>query len=214
MSKEAAKQLYLQRDKVRLEMKKLIICLFVVLLFGAIGKVRAQVWDGQLVVRAGFSADIFKGHNTVGLEMLPSYNVSVDFNKDLSKGFFWDAGLMFGTRGWDDADSKAELRAHNLSIAPALGFKYHLTANCAGEMRLGTFFSVDMAGKLKDDEGHDTKLSDLDDYNRCDGGIIFALGVWYKKINIDYTFKRGFAKLWDDGPEGAVNHWIRLGYAF
>lgn len=28
------------------------------------------------------------------------------------------------------------------------------------------------------------------------------------------TFKRGFGEVWEDGPAGAVNHMIRLGYAF
>ena len=58
------------------------------------------------------------------------------------------------------------------------------------------------------------KIGDIEDYKRCDGGLIIGMGVWYKRINIDYTFKRGFGEVREDGPAGAVNHMIRLGYAF
>lgn len=174
----------------------------------------AQVWGGRFVARAGFSADLMKGDNAVGLEMLPGYNASIDFTKPFYKNFFWDTGLMFGSRGYDDADSDGSLRAHALSIPLAAGYKQHLTTNCAIEVRFGSFFSVDMGGKLKTAAGHTLHLHELDGYHRCDGGIILAFGVWYKQFNLDFMFKRGFAKLWDDGPDGAVNHLIRLGYAF
>lgn len=193
-------------------MKKMIVCLLITAL-GA-SAARAQLWGGHVVARGGFSADLFKGDNAVGLEMLPGYNASIDFNKPFYKGFFWDTGVMFGTRGFDDADNNGKLRAHTLSIPLAAGYKQHLTTNCAIEMRLGTFFSVDMAGKEETAEGHTLHLHEIDGYHRCDGGIILAFGVWYKKMNIDFMFKRGFGKLWDEGPDGAVNHLIRLGYEF
>ncbi len=86
-----------------------------------------------------------------------------------------------------------------------VGYKYNLTDNLAVDGRFGAFFGVDMAGKYDfgDDDG-DVKIGDIEDYKRCDGGLIIGMGVWYKRINIDYTFKRGFGEVWEDGPAGAV----------
>lgn len=111
--------------------------------------------------------------------------------------------------------SDAKFRAHNFNIPLTVGYKYNLTDNLAVDGRFGAFFGVDMAGKYDfgDDDG-DVKIGDIEDYKRCDGGLIIGMGVWYKRINIDYTFKRGFGEVWEDGPAGAVNHMIRLGYAF
>ena len=66
-----------------------------------------------------------------------------------------------------------------------------------------------MAGKYGS-----VKINDLSGYKRCDGGIIIALGGWYKNINLEYMFKRGFAEIVDGGANGAVNHMLRVGYAF
>ena len=121
---------------------------------------------------------------------------------------------MFGTRGFDVNHSDAKFRAHNLNIPLTVGYKYNLTDNLAVDGRFGAFFGVDMAGKTDDGNGDDVKIGDIEDYKRCDGGLIIGMGVWYKRINIDYTFKRGFGEVWEDGPAGAVNHMIRLGYAF
>ena len=136
----------------------------------------AQVKGGEFILRGGFAANNFKGDNTAGLDMLPSYNISLDYNKNFYKGAYWNVGLMFGTRGFEADHSDMKFRAHNFNIPVTIG--------------------------------------DIDDYNRCDGGILLGLGVWYKRVNFEYTFKRGFGEAWDDGPAGAVNHMIRLGYAF
>ena len=177
--------------------------------------VNAQIQGGQLILRGGFAANNFKGDNTRGIDMLPGYNFSLDFNKNFYKGAYWNTGVMFGTRGFDVNHSDAKFRAHNFNIPLTVGYKYNLTDNLAVDGRFGAFFGVDMAGKYDfgDDDG-DVKIGDIEDYKRCDGGLIIGMGVWYKRINIDYTFKRGFGEVWEDGPAGAVNHMIRLGYAF
>lgn len=63
--------------------------------------VNAQIWGGQLILRGGFAANNFKGDNTRGIDMLPGYNFSLDFNKNFYKGAYWNTGVMFGTRGFD-----------------------------------------------------------------------------------------------------------------
>lgn len=173
----------------------------------------AQKWGGQFIVRGGFAANNFKGDHTRGIDMLPGYNIGVDFNKTFYGGAYWNTGLMLGTRGFDVDDSSLKFRAHNFNIPFTLGYKYNLTDNLAVDGRFGAFFSVDMAGKL--DMGDESiHIGDIDDYKRCDGGILLGLGIWYKRINFDYVFKRGFGEAWNDGPAGSVNHMIRVGYAF
>ena len=175
-------------------MKKIFLMLVAALMVGT-ATVNAQIWGGQLILRGGFAANNFKGDNTRGIDMLPGYNFSLDFNKNFYKGAYWNTGVMFGTRGFDVNHSDAKFRAHNFNIHLTVGYKY-------------------MAGKIDDGNGDDVKIGDIEDYKRCDGGLIIGMGVWYKRINIDYTFKRGFGEVWEDGPAGAVNHMIRLGYAF
>ncbi|MBP3566982.1 MAG: outer membrane beta-barrel protein [Paraprevotella sp.] len=193
-------------------MKKLLLMVAGAFILGA-ATVNAQIWGGQLILRGGFASNSFKGDNTRGITMLPSYNVGLDFNHPIIGNVYWNTGVMFGTRGYDVNFSEAKFRAHNLNIPLTAGIKYALTSNIAIDGRIGGFFGVDMAGKFDAEDG-DIKIGDKDNYKRCDGGILVGFGVWYKRWNIDYTFKRGFAELFDNGPAGAVNHLIRLGYAF
>ena len=193
-------------------MKKIFLMLVAALMVGT-ATVNAQVKGGEFILRGGFAANNFKGDNTRGIDMLPSYNFSLDYNKTFYKGAYWNVGVMFGTRGFDVEDWDRKFRAHNFNIPFTVGYKYNLTNNFALDGRLGAFFGVDMAGKYEFDDD-DIKIGDIEDYKRCDGGIMLGLGVWYKRVNFEYTFKRGFGEAWDDGPAGAVNHMIRLGYAF
>ena len=179
--------------------------------------VQAQILGGQLIVRGGFSTNNFKGERSPQMGRLPSYNFSLDFNKAFrqGRGAYWSTGVMFGTRGYDiDYRSDIKFRAHNVGIPFALGYKYKVLDNVAVDGRFGTFFSVDMAGKLSGDDVHDQKIGDMEDYRRCDGGILLGMGIWYKRINLEYTFRRGFGALVSNGTSGSVNHMIRLGYAF
>ena len=193
-------------------MKKILLTFVAAFLMGTTA-VNAQKWGGQFIVRGGFATNNFKGEHTRGIDMLPSYNIGVDFNKTFHKGAYWNTGLMLGTRGFDVDKSSAKFRAHNFNIPFTLGYKYDLTDNLALDGRFGAFFGVDMAGKYKlGDE--DVKIGDIDHYKRCDGGIMLGLGVWFKRVNFDYLFKRGFGEVRDEGPAGAVNHTIRIGYAF
>ena len=193
-------------------MKKIFLMLVAALMVGT-ATVNAQVKGGEFILRGGFAANNFKGDNTRGIDMLPSYNFSLDYNKTFYKGAYWNVGVMFGTRGFDVEDWDGKFRGHNFNIPFTVGYKYNLTNNFALDGRFGAFFGVDMAGKYEFDDD-DIKIGDIEDYKRCDGGIMLGLGVWYKRVNFEYTFKRGFGEAWDDGPAGAVNHMIRLGYAF
>lgn len=62
-------------------MKKIFLMLVAALMVGT-ATVNAQIWGGQLILRGGFAANNFKGDNTRGIDMLPGYNFSLDFNKN------------------------------------------------------------------------------------------------------------------------------------
>lgn len=190
-------------------MKKMFLLLVAVLMAGST-TVNAQIWGGQLILRGGFAANNFKGDD-YGLDCLPSYNVGLDFNKAIMDDWYWNVGVMFGTRGYkiDMKGDDYKFRAHNINIPFTTGYKYNLTDNIAVDGRFGGFLGVDMAGK-----SGNVKIGDIKDYKRFDGGLVLAFGVWYKNINLEYMFKRGFGELVDGGMKGSVNHLLRLGYAF
>lgn len=192
-------------------MKKIFLMLVAALMVGT-ATVNAQIGGGQLILRGGFAANNFKGDHSSGCEMLPGYNVGLDFNKDFWKDAYWNVGVMFGTRGYD-TDWKADYRAHNINIPFTVGYKYNLTDNLAIDGRFGGFLGVDMAGKFTYGD-KDVNVGDVDDYKRFDGGLVIGVGIWYKRINLDYMFKRGFGEIVDGSTSGSVNHLLRIGYAF
>lgn len=190
-------------------MKRLFTIMAMFLTLG-VATASAQIGGGQWILRGGFAGNNFKGDN-YGTDCLPSYNLALDYNKTIKGNWYWNAGLMFGTRGFEinGWGTNSKFRAHNFNIPFTAGYKYNLTSNIAIDGRFGGFFGVDMAGKYGS-----VKINDLSGYKRCDGGIIIALGGWYKNINLEYMFKRGFAEIVDGGANGAVNHMLRVGYAF
>ena len=56
--------------------------------------------------------------------------------------------------------------------------------------------------------------ADVNDYRRCDGGLIIGVGLWYQNINLDFAYQRGFVNPNENIDGGASNFLIRLGYAF
>lgn len=195
-------------------MKKMFLALVTALMVGTSTTVNAQIWGGQVILRGGFSSNNFKGAD-YGTNSLPSYNVGVDFNKAIQGDWYWNTGVMFGTRGYkvEQPGDDYTFRAHNINIPITTGYKYKLNNKFAVDGRIGAFLGVDMAGKAKVG-AEETRLRDMDDYKRFDGGLVLAFGMWYKNVNLEYMFKRGFAEITSDGYNGAVNHMIRVGYAF
>lgn len=193
-------------------MKK-VLCMLVGILFSAMGVLQAQTEGGLLVLRGGFATNNFKGRH-IRADILPSYDVSLDFNRFFYKKCYWNTGVMFSTRGFD-SEHRGKLRAHTFGIPLTLGHYHKVTGNLAVDIRFGGFFTVDMAGQYEENHHKKTKIRDIEGYRRCDGGFVLGFGIWYRKINLDYSFRRGFGRVWhDNGPKNSINHVIRLGYAF
>lgn len=194
-------------------MKKLFLMLVGVLMLGTTAKAQTDV-----ILRGGFATNTFVGDDFDNTSMSPGYNIGLELNNYFHKGLYWNTGILFGSRGYEVELPGEDLnfRAHNFQIPLTIGYKYNLGSGFALDGRIGAFFSVDMAGK-QEMPGNldDIKISDIDNYHRCDGGLLIGIGVWYQKFNLDFAYQRGFAaltKTLDEG--GASNFWIRLGYAF
>lgn len=195
-------------------MKKFFMMLVGALIWGTT-TMMAQNEGTTFMLRGGFATNNLVGDDMDDSDMLPGYNVGLEMNNFIKNGLYWNTGILFGSRGYQYEDA-FKYRAHNLQIPLTIGYKYDLGGGFALDGRIGGFFSVDMAGKYKYDIPllEDTKISDIDDYNRCDGGLLIGIGVWYNNINLDFTYQRGFGHHIDDFEGAASNFLIRLGYAF
>lgn len=193
-------------------MMKKVLCMLVGLLLSGMAVLQAQTEGGQLILRGGFATNNFKGAHTRA-DILPSYDFSLSYARLFYRHVYWTTGAMFTTRGFD-REHGGKLRTHAFGVPLAVGYHYNVTSRLAVDFRLGGFFTVDMAGKFKPLRGDDIGIGDIDDFRRCDGGVLLGFGLWYKCVSLDYSYRRGFGKLWPDGPKNAVTHAIRLGYAF
>lgn len=188
-------------------MKKLMMMLTGALMWGAAANAQTD-----FILRGGFATNTFVGSDYDNVDVMPGYNVGLDFNSYIKDGLYWNTGVMFGSRGFKVDYKKAddfEYRAHNIQIPLTVGYKFDMGSGFALDGRIGGFFSADMAGKFGD-----SKIADLDDYQRCDGGLLIGVGLWYQNLNLDFAYQRGFANIGEDVDGGASNFLIRLGYAF
>lgn len=167
-------------------------------------------------------------------------DIDFGFQKPMgNSGLYWGMELGIGTRGgslkeeWEatDDDPASENKGHvmtwNLKYSPfTLGYKYALTDDIKLDGHVGVFFSYDFAGGTKyswgDPEDEDEKLSFSQlkdeewDYTAFDAGMQIGIGAWWKKINLDFTYQRGFcpcAKVYGHSLTSS-NFMIRVGYAF
>lgn len=63
-------------------------------------------------------------------------------------------------------------------------------------------------------ESESNGLGDIEDYQRFDAGMALGGGLWYKRVNLDVTWQRGFIDVISDSKCQASNVMIRLGLAF
>lgn len=203
-------------------MKKLMMMLTGALMWGAAANAQTD-----FILRGGFATNQFVGDTYENSKMNPGYNVGLEFNNYIKNGLYWNSGLLFGSRGYKFSEKSEgteftnKLRAHNIQIPLTVGYKYDMGGGIALDGRIGGFFSADIAGKMTSEgkilgisSSTETKIADFKDYQRCDGGLLIGVGLWYQNFNLDLAYQRGFANIGDDMEGGASNFLIRLGYAF
>lgn len=132
--------------------------------------------------------------------------------------------------------NKGSVMTWNLKYTPfVLGYKYSLTDDLKLDAHLGIYVSYDFAGGTKYDwdDGDSEKLSFSElkkkswDYLPVDGGMQIGIGAWWKKLNFDITYQRGFVPaaqvgVGSHGYNGTYhkvsvyssNVMFRIGYAF
>ncbi len=214
-------------------MKKLILIFVAFILTAA--SASAQVVTSRTLVksksqtvwfaRVGMSLNNLAGIPTdddlsVGTKV--GLDVDFGFHRNMGKsGAYWGMELGVGSRGasFDDYGEKTNLSAWNIKYSPVtFGYKYSLTDNIKIDGHLGAFVSYDFSKKWEDEDGDDL-LYDID-YQDFDAGIQVGIGIWWKKVNLDFTYQRGFVnafEVYDGYKEKGVNSSnfeIRLGFAF
>lgn len=158
----------------------------------------------DVIIRAGYASNkmVASGKSS---DALAGYSVGVEFNTFIRNGFYWNTGVLFGSRGGDGL-----FTAHCMQIPIGVGYKINLTRSFAVDPHFAPFmFSVDLASDLK---GYASSYNN-DSADRCDVGMMMGVGVWLKNVNLDFSYQRGFmdAGLYLGKQSNLI---VRLGIAF
>lgn len=169
-------------------------------------------------LRGGLDMTGFAGDGAEGLDRKAAYNFALGFQKPIaSMGAYWGMDFGLGARGYKVDDEK--LMANNIQISPfTFGWKYEVVDNLYIDGHVGAFISVDYMGKYKWD-GDSVGMGDWEDdlgidWNRFDAGMGIGFGIWYDRLNFDFTFQRGFIEVADAAESYASHIMLRLGVAF
>lgn len=212
-------------------MKKIAL-LFVTVLFVCSG-IQAQIVSSRSVgiestpqrpsetmwyLRGGLNMAGFAGDGADGMDRKAAYNFAVGFQKPITNiGAYWGMDFGLGSRGWKVDELKT--MTNNIQVTPfTFGWKYGITDNFYIDGHVGAFASFDYLGKMKYD-GESISMGDWEDdleleWNRFDAGMNIGFGIWYDRLNLDFTFQRGFVEAATDSKAYTSNLMLRLGVAF
>lgn len=179
----------------------------------------------QWYVRGGLNIMSASGIEESGSRV--GYDLSFGFQKPMgSIGLYWGMDMGLGSRGWscEEYGDEIKLIAHNMKYSPFnFGYQYAFTNDLKLDAHTSVFMSIDYIGSYEEKfDGHSESCSiwDLDgdyDYIPFDAGWQIGVGLWWKKLNFDLTYQRGFVN-WVNGDDGesafSNNFMIRVGYAF
>lgn len=180
-------------------------------------------------VRAGMSINNMAGMGDLpdGVSMGSKIGADIDFGfqKNMGKsGLYWGMELGVGSRGFSvKADETAGVLAWNVKYSPfTFGYKYSVTDDLKLDAHLGIYASYDFTGSVKnmdDTHGYEMSWSDFKDaasYESFDAGMQVGIGAWWKKVNLDFTYQRGFVNALSINNKDLTssNFMIRVGYAF
>jgi len=175
-------------------------------------------------VRAGMSIN-----NVTNLERLDSgigYDFNFGFQKPIaSSAVYWGMDLGIGTRGFSGKigpnGEDATSTSHGVRWSPiTFGYKYSITDAIKIDGHLGAYVSYDFAHSadgenLRIETGRRTESYE---HEKPDVGMQVGVGVWFKRVNLDFTYQRGFIGMYDLPDEYKTpcssNFMIRLGFAF
>lgn len=180
----------------------------------------------EWLIRAGFNINSLSGVDYDGNDDLSTgskagFNVDFGFNRYFGQSNgYWGMELGVGSRGFkiensDYDDYDASYTGYNVKFVPVMfGYKFPVTDNIKIDGHFGIFACYDFSSSSSDD--YEIELD-----NKFDVGLQIGAGVWYKRVNLDFMYQRGFINAdpcidynyYYDG--GASNMFImRLGVAF
>lgn len=194
-------------------MKKIILCAVVAML--ALGS-NAQILSSRTlekgksntewIVRLGMSINTLTGEGFKDVGSTVGYDFSLGFNKPIaSSAAYWGMDLGLGTIGASMKYGKETIKAlgYNVKFTPLnFGYKYEI-----GDFKVDPHVGAFLGYAFAHNDNFKGTNSDFD------AGIQVGVGGWYKKVNLDVTYQKGFVNQYEKvGKTSAVL--IRLGYAF
>lgn len=198
-------------------MKK--IYLFVIMVFLGLN-VYAQ--DNGFGVRAGVNIASITNYNAkVGFHVGGFYRLQL-----LSEHpFFFEPGLMFQLKGGRISRSgvSSVLNLSYVEIPAMFAYRFRLNDTWAIQCALGPYFSIGVAGTIKQSYMGQTQSGDLFGSNgalkRGDLGLKIALGTLIKRIYVGIGYDQGFINLpknYTQGDPKLINgsFCISAGYNF
>lgn len=164
----------------------------------------------EVIIRAGFVFnDMVAGGEANYWD--PGYSAGIEFNTFINKSLYWSAGALFTSRG--AGNDRFDFMNHSLQIPVGVGYRLPLTKSFALDAHFAPFFSIDFKQDDMEDGYHGYSKDDWDK-KRWDVGLMMGVGIWLNKVNLDFSYQRGFIE-----PLGYVvgkqsNLMLRLGIAF
>lgn len=164
------------------------------------------------------------------------FNLDFGFNKGFGKSnAYWGMELgvssrggkieeFSGYKGYDDngnefmewvKNGEYSFTGYNVKFVPLMfGYKYPVTEDIKIDGHIGGFVSYDFTTSEDEEDMYDV-YSDSD----VDAGLQVGVGVWYKRVNLDLMYQKGFIKshtvsYYDEMTAKNSAIVIRLGVAF
>lgn len=160
----------------------------------------------EWILRAALSINSLSGIDNINSKM--GFDVDLAFNKAFGMSpLYWGMEFGIGTRGFgSDIELNGEkvgVTAYDVKLSPfTMGYKVAVTEDFRLDPHVGAYASYDFA--TSNDFEFDTKY---------DAGLQTGLGLWYKRINLDFMYQFGFVNAGEDAGKTS-NFLIRLGYRF
>lgn len=160
-----------------------------------------------------------------------NYEIMTGFNKYFGKSnVYWGMELGLGSRGgsytgkgeYDKNNSwcdKAYVNSYNVKYTPfVVGYRYPVNNDIKIDAHLGVYLSYDFTGTYTEDEWNiddGEKETYKESWNFTDEyvdgfafdcGLQLGIGVWYRHINLNFTWQRGLAPYVGSFPWGDTWH--------
>ena len=187
-------------------------------------------------LRLGLNIAGAHGEGAKGLKSIVLYDFVYGFQKPIYEGLYWGMEVGFSARGFKEEESGSEyirgygsyswketekLTAHQVRFTPIqLGYKINVTDGFKIDPHIGFFVSGDFAGNKKSEvtydgekESNSTSIYDISDYRYFNLGGQFGVGLWFKSLNLDFTYQFGGMDFVKDAKCKSNNFLIRLGVA-